>query len=677
MRFLLMIIVLPMLVYAHEFEFQQEFETIPVEIDGWPPFVPWAGGYTESAPDFVDIDADLDLDLFVGEYLGFPIPFFRNNGDLNFPQYELEDSLSDSLRAFDNDSRTNPEFYDLDNDGDLDAIIGCGYVTLVENIGTATEPNFNSLREQLFDTDSNWVFGTHVSLIDIDDDDDGDLICGEYQGHLQFYRNIGTPDSFSFNLEDDFWLGISVGDDADPALCDIDSDNDLDLFIGEKYGKIWYYLNEGDSINYNFIYQSDNYANIDVGDYASPEFADIDGDGDYDLFVGSEENGIYYYENRGDPQNPYFTPITDNYLTIDLENRTNPKLVDINDDGKLDLFAPDYTSLHYFENIGTMENPHFQFIQEGWQSVARESIKPFFVDIDADGDQDLFCGEGVIPGPPTLALYINHGTPQEPELILYDPEYITNGAFHVNINPGLTDIDADGDYDLFISAGQGKFYFYQNDGDQFTPEFTYVDSQWQGIQFYYPTYNWKGFTFGDLDNDEDFDLLIEAPWANNLYFYRNIGTPEMPNMYLEAEMFFDPVIQYIYTPFLSNIDSDTDLDLFIGDEAGGIFFFRNVTGQNEVGPRRPDIPFPKLDFSIGPNPANPVTWISFTLPSPQEATLAVYNILGAKVTTLTSGLQTPGTHSYIWDAADYSSGVYIIQLETPQQTSSNRITVLK
>ncbi|TKJ42585.1 hypothetical protein CEE37_00065 [candidate division LCP-89 bacterium B3_LCP] len=52
-------------------------------------------------------------------------------------------------------------------------------------------------------------------------------------------------------------------------------------------------------------------------------------------------------------------------------------------------------------------------------------------------------------------------------------------------------------------------------------------------------------------------------------------------------------------------------------------------------------------------------------------------MLGARVTTLTSGIQSPGTHTHIWDAAHYSSGVYIIQLETPQQTTSGKITVVK
>ncbi|MBU0517346.1 T9SS type A sorting domain-containing protein [bacterium] len=65
----------------------------------------------------------------------------------------------------------------------------------------------------------------------------------------------------------------------------------------------------------------------------------------------------------------------------------------------------------------------------------------------------------------------------------------------------------------------------------------------------------------------------------------------------------------------------------------------------------------------GPNPANPINWISYNLPYPQKAEIAVYNLLGQKVATLASGLQMPGQKTLIWDAANYSSGQYFIRME--------------
>jgi len=84
-----------------------------------------------------------------------------------------------------------------------------------------------------------------------------------------------------------------------------------------------------------------------------------------------------------------------------------------------------------------------------------------------------------------------------------------------------------------------------------------------------------------------------------------------------------------------------------------------------------------IKLQIYPNPANPTTWISFTLSAPQEATLAVYNMLGVKVTTLAGGLQEPGVHTYYWDASSQASGVYVVRLETVGQITAQRIVVLR
>ncbi len=57
--------------------------------------------------------------------------------------------------------------------------------------------------------------------------------------------------------------------------------------------------------------------------------------------------------------------------------------------------------------------------------------------------------------------------------------------------------------------------------------------------------------------------------------------------------------------------------------------------------------------------------------------LAVYNILGARIATLTSGPQKPGEHTYYWNASENASGVYIIRLETATYTSAQRMVVLR
>ena len=55
----------------------------------------------------------------------------------------------------------------------------------------------------------------------------------------------------------------------------------------------------------------------------------------------------------------------------------------------------------------------------------------------------------------------------------------------------------------------------------------------------------------------------------------------------------------------------------------------------------------------------------------------MYNLLGAKVTTLASGLQPAGTHTLQWDATENASGIYIIRLETALASSSQKLTIVK
>jgi|GEM_PF-1378783 len=64
-----------------------------------------------------------------------------------------------------------------------------------------------------------------------------------------------------------------------------------------------------------------------------------------------------------------------------------------------------------------------------------------------------------------------------------------------------------------------------------------------------------------------------------------------------------------------------------------------------------------------PNPFNPVTQISYTVPEPARVTLRVFNIRGQIVNTVRQSLHQPGSYRVSWDGSDYPSGVYIYQLQ--------------
>ena len=659
----------PLLCFAQQFNFVFEPDSIPVTIDGWQPFCPWAGGMSRSNPDIEDLDADGDLDFFIGSTLSFK--YFMNSGNQSNPDFIYLPEITNNLETEGNNST---KLCDIDNDGDLDLFATSDErVWYFENIGTPENPQFELITDSL---EQIIYWASNLDLVDIDADGDFDMFTGRGNGTIVFYRNEGTPDSFYFSFEEYPFMNINVNDMSDPCFVDIDGDNDYDLFIGNGSpgGRIWYYRNDGDSVNYDFTFVTDYFEGIDVGDDACPEFADIDGDGDFDLFMGREASyisphgDIFFYENVGSSTNPQFNFITKNYLTVDLSHETaKTQIIDINGDGRLDIIVGTARTLHYFENIGSSTDPAYNFVDQQFQGIYINGLKPAFVDIDADGDYDMFAGEAAIPGPPSIALYLNQGTPRDPQLILENPNFITNPDFFVNANPGVADIDADGDYDLFISDDDGHFFFYRNDGSPSFPSYTLVDSQWQGIQFSYPSCGWRGFNFADLDEDDDFDLLMmNLYWETidaNLRFYRNIGTPEVANMYMETNTFLPGYSIWRAYPYAIDIDSDDDLDLFVGDGNGGIMFFRNH-GSSLVSPHNQIQPYTFSLHQNYPNPFNASTTIPFTLDRRLPVKVVVYNSIGQAVAILIDKQLSTGSYTTIWDADGLASGVYLVALES-------------
>ncbi len=101
----------------------------------------------------------------------------------------------------------------------------------------------------------------------------------------------------------------------------------------------------------------------------------------------------------------------------------------------------------------------------------------------------------------------------------------------------------------------------------------------------------------------------------------------------------------------------------------------NGWGENRTTPKM------KLDnytiINNFPNPFNTSTEISYTLTEQSNVQLNIYNILGQKIITLVAEKQQAGIHTTIWDASEYSSGLYFYKLTTGEKTITKRMTLLK
>jgi len=90
--------------------------------------------------------------------------------------------------------------------------------------------------------------------------------------------------------------------------------------------------------------------------------------------------------------------------------------------------------------------------------------------------------------------------------------------------------------------------------------------------------------------------------------------------------------------------------------------------------------FTPENYSLGsayPNPFNPETTISFSLPEATEVTLSVFNLVGQRVSLLHQGMTEAGQHSVTWNAAGMSSGVYFYKLQAGNFVSIKKCVLMK
>ena len=248
---------------------------------------------SSSAPSFVDVDGDGDLDAFIGEW----------NGNLNF--YRNDNGTFTSVTGTDNPfngvdvgRRSTPSFTDVDGDGDLDAFIGegDGNLNFYRNEGgtftevTGADNPFNGVNVGRYST---------PSFADLDGDGDLDALIGEGSGNLNFYRNEGGTFT-SVTGADNPFDGVDVGSHSTPSFADLDGDGDLDALIGAGgeggvMGVVYY---RNDSGTFTSVTGADNPFNgLNVGGFSAPSLADVDGDGDLDVSIGLSGGTIEFYEN--------------------------------------------------------------------------------------------------------------------------------------------------------------------------------------------------------------------------------------------------------------------------------------------------------------------------------------------------------------------------------------------
>ena len=147
------------------------------------------------------------------------------------------------------------------------------------------------------------------------------------------------------------------------------------------------------------------------------------------------------------------------------------------------------------------------------------------------------------------------------------------------------------------------------------------------------------------------------------------------------------------TPSVYTITSDTETSLDFGSEQDKVIISVVVDGntpgaQNNyeltISPSDLDIvqnsAKTPTEFTIShiyPNPFNPITNISYTLPENTRIKIEVFDISGKRVQTLINEFQTLGNHSINWNALSQSTGIYFLQLQAGKYVETKKVTYIK
>ncbi|MGE5859908.1 MAG: prolyl oligopeptidase family serine peptidase [Ignavibacteria bacterium] len=106
-------------------------------------------------------------------------------------------------------------------------------------------------------------------------------------------------------------------------------------------------------------------------------------------------------------------------------------------------------------------------------------------------------------------------------------------------------------------------------------------------------------------------------------------------------------------------------------------FFATESGITKVDAGEGSAPAKFSVIHNYPNPFNPATTITFTLPVKSFVTLKVFDSLGKEVTNLVSEEMQPGTYTRQWNAEEEPSGTYFYRLEAGSFTETKKLVLIK
>jgi len=724
----------------------------------------WTGGLNFAQFSNIDLNLDGIQDLFIFDKSG-------KNGTLNGNKKIpfLFDPLENKFLYAPEYINSFPELtdwallVDYNQDGKSDIFTSYNSsIKLYTNISTSDlQFEFNKVitSDAGFGPINLYVSSSDLpAIIDVDGDSDIDILSFDPSGsYVYFHENkstelYGNADSINLIRGDNCWGRFKEDFSTNSVTLSLDEDcyenddgraarhsgstllalelnatknNGLELLLGDITYDNMVMLYNGGSNEESFIIDQDlNFPSynesINLTRFPGAFYLDMDNDDLKDLIispngvnVAENHKNCFLYKNIGENSNNdiEFEFIENDFLIkemIDVGSSSSPILYDLNNDGLLDLIignkgyfeSGNYNSkLSLYKNIGTTENPIFEFITDDFSSLSSignlptiQSLHPTFGDIDNDQDIDMIIGDnnGQI-------YYFENNESSSSEWPIFEDYETLNIDVGSFATPQLIDLNRDGLLDLIIGERMGidngvynGINYYQNVGsleilefENYTPEFPSGDFDENGIEIITkslggihlssPIYL-TGYTVPFIFEHNNLYHLAVGTESGLIYLYDEIETinPEQNNTILNLNTPFNLITNNILTtnncvhssPAIADINSNGLPDLIRGNASGGLelFFAESFNVENEIN---------NLEIiKVFPNPNSGEFQIQ--IPNYTNGKLHIYSNLGQLI--VNEKLTTDNTQISL---TDKKSGIYIIKIQTEKKTFIEKIIVKK
>ncbi len=554
----------------------------------------------------------------------------------------------------------------------------------------STEINYPEKSEDIIIVSSNFLYEFGKC--------DSKLSNGIYIVSKPKNSKVLKPNNFNrdFGYEDvtDEYFPFEEWSAGDIEIADINGDGNEDIVFSINYynesldsrPRIWIQTPTG-----NFIDETDSR----IPDLQAPcndiELFDIDSDNDIDIFLTGYSSSLYYlpagllindgtgvFTDESSERLPQFNYPDFAYFA---------EAANLDDNQSIDLIVnifgePDIISYQAIIPEIWLNNGNGFFIQDSLGRLPNTDNYGFFELITTDIDNDNFSdiifantesiiydayGNIIVTLSGHNACFYNNGDgfySDETELRMPEEDDISTRDLTIG------DIDNDGDLDI-LEVGMGF--------DPLCQQVRLLTNN--GLGYYSVSLgslpdNLSGWfndsQFGLLDDDEFSDLFMIRVQLGEPY-YDILLTNNGDGTFIDSSSLLPTNLDFSVSCALFDHQNDNDIDILIAN-TGSIVgeFGQNVLYHNSLNPTSiennyiANLNVFKLSQNY-PNPFNPTTTISFSIPEENKVDLSIYNIKGQKVKTIANGSFEKGNHSFIWDGDDESgklvgSGVYLYKL---------------